>query len=182
MLELTWRSQPSSSLLRIWWRTTALTRPPASWVLSGGRPLSLLSFIWRLRLKLRRILLMLLRRRRRLSSPLGLLRLLRLWRLAWISIHGTMSTLLWCLHPSALLIVVTIPLLIATVIVTLVVPLVVILLVILVIIARILVMLLLDMALVVVSLLALLRLVAALLLWVCHGGVIGGVSRVEQRG
>jgi hypothetical protein len=106
------------------------------------------------------------------SSRLALA--MTLWRLPCVSIHVVVSSMLLCLHPSALLVVVSI---IPFLVVPLVVAIVVILRIVVALVACVLLVLLalavLRASLVVVLLLWSLWVVVVLLLVVCHGGCIG---------
>jgi hypothetical protein len=109
------------------------------------------------------------------SSRLALA--MTLWRLPCVSIHVVVSSMLLCLHPSALLVVVSI---IPLLVIPLVVAIVVILRIVVALVACVLLVLLgllglavLRASLVVVLLLWSLRVVVVLLLVVCHGGCIG---------
>ena len=108
--------------------------------------------------------------RRRSSS-------LVLRRLSCVSVHVAMPTMLWCLHPSALLVIVPVtPLLVAA----LVVAVIVVLLVVLAVVSH--VLLLLCGPLVVVVLLRALWVAVVLLLLVCHGGAIDAQATDASNG
>jgi hypothetical protein len=160
--QLTWRSQPSSTLLLTWRRFIVAARWSAFRLLA--RRLSLL---------VRAVVGLLLRLR--VGLRCGSLAL-SLGSLSCVFVHVIVAVVvLLSLHPSALLVIIAvIPLLVTTLVIAVIVVLLVIL-VILIIVALVLVLLsLLRTSLVVVLLLlSLLRVVAVVLLLVRHGGVVG---------